>query len=570
MKAHFILATNWHPSSPALTNRVLEFGREPTTWAMSGHGEVPVQTDLVLTNGRIYTVDERNPVADAMAVRGSHILAVGRASDVESLAGPGTKRVNLRGRTVIPGLIDSHLHLLSFGLTLSEVSLQAAASVEEAVDLVRDAAGRTEPGDWIRGTGWDRNLFGRLPTSSVLDSVAPETPVILASKDLHSLWVNSKALRMAGIGPQTADPADGEIVRDPITGEPSGVLKEGARAPIFAAVPKPSAQQRRTALSEALRIAAASGLTGLQTFEDVDTFETLQSLNLLGQLRLRVCCHLWKDALDHAIAIGVRSGFGDEWLRLGHLKLFLDGALGSQTALMMAPYAGSNSRGIQSLTQDEFRGIVLRAARSGIGTAVHAIGDAANRIALDVYEETAATWRSCGVRQRIEHVQLLAPGDERRLGKLGVVASMQPSHATSDWQVADRHWAGRTSQAYAWRSILQSGAPLAFGSDCPVEPIAPLPGLYAAVTRMTAEGLPEGGWHPEQRLTPVEALRAYTLGSAFAGGQESITGSLEAGKLADFVVLSRDPFNGPPELFLAVGVEATVVGGAVVHGDLSI
>ncbi len=527
-----------------------------------------MSADLVLRNARIYTVDGRNPFAEAMAIRDGRILAIGRAADIDPLVGPDSRLVDLGDRTIIPGLIDAHLHLLSFGLTLTQVDLQGATSVEEALGLVGAAMQRSKPDEWIQGTGWDRNLFGRLPTRHELDRVAPDNPVLLASKDLHALWVNSRALEMAGIGPESEDPPDGEIVRDPTNGLPAGVLREGARAPLFRAVPAPSDVQCETAVAAALRIAASKGLTGLQSFEDTATFRALQGLRSRRQLNVRVCCHIWKDGLDPAIELGLRTGFGDEWLRLGHLKLFLDGALGSQTALMLEPYSGSEYTGIQTMSREEFHSLVLKAAEAGIATAVHAIGDAANRFALDVYAETAAVWRAAGLRQRIEHVQLLGPGDAQRLGRLGIIASMQPSHATADWQVAEKHWAGRTERAYAWRTVVDTGAPLAFGSDCPVEQIDPMLGLYAAVTRQTRDGLPEGGWRPEQRLTLFEALEAYTLGAAYASGEESIKGSLEAGKLADFVLLSRDPFAGPPDLLLETQIEATVVGGNVAYGEL--
>ena len=524
--------------------------------------------DLVLTNARIYTVDDRNPFAEAMAIRGDRILAVGRAGDVDPLVGPGSRLVDLGGRAVIPGLIDAHLHLLSFGLALAQVDLQGTSSVVEALNLVHAAALRARPGEWLQGGGWDRNLFGRLPTRYDLDRVAPDNPVLLASKDLHALWVNSRSLEIAGIGAETHDPPDGEIVRDPGNGIPTGVLREGARGLMFKAVPAPSATQCEAAVASALRIAASKGLTGLQSFEEAATFRALQDLRSRGQLTLRVCCHLWKDGLNRAIDLGLRTGFGDEWIRLGHLKLFLDGALGSQTAHMLEPFTGSDYLGIQTISREEFRDLVLRAAEANIATAVHAIGDAANRVALDVYTETAGAWQAAGLRQRIEHVQLLGPGDAKRLGASGVIASMQPSHATADWRVAERYWAGRNQRAYAWRTALDAGAPLAFGSDSPVEKIDPMLGLYAAVTRQTPDGLPEGGWHPEQKLTLPEALKAYSLGAAYASHEESIKGSLEPNKLADFAILSKDPFAGPPELLLETQIEATVVGGRVVYGEL--
>ncbi|HEX9014976.1 MAG TPA: amidohydrolase, partial [Chloroflexota bacterium] len=360
----------------------------------------------------------------------------------------------------------------------------------------------------------------------------------------------------------------GEVVRGADGTEPSGVLREGARAAMFRAIPRPTTEDGARAIGEAAAVAASKGLTGVQTFESEDTFRALQLLRVGPGLPVRVCCHLWRDGLQQAIGLGLQTGFGDETLRIGHLKLFLDGALGSHTALMLDPYEGTNDRGIQVTSREEFAASVVQAARGGIAVAVHAIGDAANRLAIDVFEETAHEWRQRGLRQRIEHVQLLADGDAARLARLGIIASMQPIHATSDWEVAERHWAGRTRLGYAWRTLESGGARLAFGSDCPVESIDPLAGLYAAVTRQTPGGMPAGGWNPQERLEPLAALRAYTIGAAFASGEEAIKGSLEAGKLADLVVLSDDPFSGPPELFLRTRVVATLLGGRLVYGEL--
>ncbi len=525
--------------------------------------------DLIVTNARLYTLDESSPRAEAMAARDGLIVAVGSAGEIEALAGPGATRADLGGRAVVPGMIDAHLHLLSFALRLTRVDLQGVRSLGEALERVRSSAAHTAPGEWVLGGGWDKNLWERLPNRWDLDGAAPANPVLLASKDGHVQWANSRALELAGIGVDTPDPFGGEIVRDRATGEPTGVLRENAGEMAEKAVPPPSPERCEGALRRALAYAASVGLTGLYSFEGRETLAALQSLKEKGQLPVRVCCHLWRDSLQDAIRLGLRTGFGDEWLRLGHLKLFLDGALGSQTAHMLAPYEGAGGRGIEVLLRDQFAEMVRTALQAGIAPAVHAIGDAANRVTLDVFEETAPVWQGTRLRPRIEHVQLLHPEDAGRPGRLGIVASMQPSHATSDWQVAEHCWGDRSRLAYAWRTLLDSGAVLAFGSDCPVEPIDPLPGLYAAVTRRRADGTPPGGWHPEQRLTPLEALRAYTLGSAYAAGEESIKGSLSAGKVADFIVLSEDPMAGPPELLLKTRVEATVVGGRVVHGELA-
>ncbi len=524
--------------------------------------------DAVITNARIYTAEENAPTAEAMAIREGRILAVGNDSDVVALAGPCTCISKLAGRTVIPGLIDAHVHLLSFALGLNWVKLMGATSLEEALDRVRQRVARVRPGEWVLGDGWDGNPWGRLPTREDLDAVAPGNPVFLVSKDMHTGWASSMALRLSGVRAETPDPVGGEIVRDPETGEPTGLLRESATRPLHEAVPPPSPERCEAVLTEAMGIAASKGLTGIQVPEGPRTFGALQRVKTRGELPIRLLCHLQRENLQDALRLGVRTGFGDPWLRVGHLKLFLDGALGSQTARMLKPYDGTDNRGIETLPREELRELVSAAVAGGIAPAIHAIGDAANRVALDVLEETAPVWRRAGLRPRIEHVQLLHTADALRLGQIGVVASMQPGHQPSDWVVADRFWGGRNRLAYAWRTVLDSGAILAFGSDCPVEPIDPMLGLHAAVTRETPDGLPPGGWYPEQRLTPLEALRAFTFGPAYAGGEESIKGTLAPGKLADFVVLSHDPLAGPPELFLRTTIEATVVGGRAVYGEL--
>ena len=523
--------------------------------------------DLLIQDARIHTLapGEAAP-AEALAIQDGRVLGVGRAADLEPLVGPGTRRLSLGGRTVVPGLNDAHLHLVAFALSLRRVNLVGVPTLAAGLEKVRAAVERAAPDDWILGNGWDKNLWGGLPTRTDLDRVAPRNPVCLSSRDLHVEWANTRALELAGVGRETPSPAGGEIVRD-ADGEPTGILRENAGDLVTGAVPRPTSEQVEAALLEALPVAASLGLTSVQTFEAETTLSALQRLRERGGLSLRVCCHLWKDGLQHARALGLRTGFGDEWLRLGHLKLFLDGALGSQTAHMLEPYAGTTSLGIETLGRQELVDLIREAAEGGIAVATHAIGDAANRKALDAFAETLPAWRPAGLRPRIEHVQLLHPADARRLGELGIVASMQPIHATSDWPVAERYWGERASLAYAWRTVRDSGAVLAFGSDCPVEPLDPWLGLHAAVTRERADGQPRGGWHPEQRLDARAALAAYTVGAAYASGEERLKGSLAPGRLADLVVLARDPLESP-EGFLGMGVEATVVGGEVVYGAL--
>jgi predicted amidohydrolase YtcJ len=532
---------------------------------------------LILTDARIHTMDELCPYAEAMAVRDDRIVAVGSAAEVLATAIPGSRVLDLGGRTVLPGLIDAHVHLLDFALQLERVDLAGVNSLAEAVRRVGDAAAKLPAGDWIQGGGWDKNQWGRLPTRWDLDAVAPNHPVLLISKDMHSAWVNSLALSLAGVTGDTSDPAGGEVVRQAGTGEPTGLLRENGCRLVVEVVPEPSIARCDRAAEEAIAIAASRGVTGLHVPEmygasfpgGSPNFSLLRRLKERDALSLRVLCHLSREALPDLLRQGVRTGDGDEWLRVGPLKLFLDGALGSQTAHMLEPYGGGNGGvGIETLTREQLRELLIASMSGGIAPAIHAIGDAANRKALDLLEETVGLWRPRGLRPRIEHAQLLHPADAQRLGILGIVASMQPSHQPSDWLIADRYWAGRNDLAYAWRTILESGAVLAFGSDCPVEPLSPLAGMFAAVTRQTVDGQPVGGWHPEQRLTPLEALRGFTLGAAFASGEESVKGSLSAGKLADFVVLSDDPITGDPRLFLSTKVEATAVGGRVIYGEL--
>jgi len=381
--------------------------------------------------------------------------------------------------------------------------------------------------------------------------------------------VNGAALRRAGVTASTRSPEGGQIVADP-DGEPSGVLRERAAELVTAAIGRPSAASCDAATRRALRRANELGLAGVHTMEGAEARASLQRLCEDGELTLRVCAHLARDELEGAIGLGLRSGFGDEWLRVGGLKLFADGALGSQTALMLEPYEGqADNRGVEVLTAEELRGYAERAAGHGIALTIHAIGDLANRRVLDAMalaRRVEPSRRGAPpLRHRIEHAQIVHPDDVARFAELDVVASVQPVHATSDMTTAERYWGARTPWSYAWRSLLSAGAHLAFGTDAPVEPLDPIATIHAAVTRRRADGAPPDGWHPEQRLTVEESVRAYTLGSAHAAGEAARKGSLALGKLADLTVLSRDPFALPPDELLGLRVEATVVGGRVVY-----
>ena len=382
-------------------------------------------------------------------------------------------------------------------------------------------------------------------------------PSRLSAKSGHALWVNSRALELAGITASTPDPAGGQIVRDE-RGQPIGILLEDAMDLVEAVRPRPTVEQIAERVRAAFPYAHRAGLTGVHCFDGPDAFAAYQMLKQRGELGLRIVKSIPRDQLDHALALGLRSGLGDDWLRIGSIKMFADGALGPQTAWMLESFEGSNGVGISTLSEPDMAESVRRANTAGLSCAIHAIGDRACRAVLDVYEKVG----SRELRNRIEHVQLLHPQDYDRLGKLGIIASMQPIHATSDMLISDRYWGKRSAGAYAWRTQLAADAVLAFGSDCPVEKIDPLMGIHAAVTRRRADGSPgPDGWYPEQRLTVEEAVRGFTSGAAYAAGMEDRLGSLTPGKLADFTVLDRDIFEIETMEILNTRVDATILGG---------
>jgi len=529
-----------------------------------------MQAGLVLYNGRIYTMDRTNPRVQAVAIAGNRIAAVGDDAQIKCLLAPGGEAIDLGGRTVVPGFTDCHIHFVEYALRLTRIDLAGVQSRAEAVRRVAERARTAKPGEWLLGGGWDHNLWEdtSLPTKEDLDSVAPHNPVALDSKDGHSLWVNSLALARAGIAAETPDPSGGEIERQPGTGEPTGILKENARHLVKNVIKRPSLEDIRSALKVAMANAHRAGLTGIHDCEDELAFAAFQELLKKGELGLRVLMHIPAKNLDAAIGLGLRTGFGNEWLRVGGVKVFADGALGSRTAAMLAPYQEEPlNLGIAVTPKEEMRELVRKASRAGLSVAIHAIGDRANRDVLDVLEESRQAGGGADLRHRIEHVQLLHPADIPRLARLGVIASMQPIHATSDMEMVRRHWGEeRARRAYAWRSLLEAGTVLAFGSDCPVESLDPLAGIHAAVTRRRADGSPgPEGWHPEERISVGEAVRAYTWGAAYASGEEREKGVIALGKLADLVVLSQDIFAVPPMAILETEVEATVLNGKFVY-----
>ncbi|HEY3247445.1 MAG TPA: amidohydrolase family protein [bacterium] len=519
------------------------------------------------TDGRIYTLDPAPPVVEALAVSGGRIVARGKAADLARDFAE-FERIDLGGRTVLPGFIDSHIHLAALGMSLRRVELRDARSLAAAVARVSAAAARARPGEWILGRGWDKNLWPeqRFPAKTDLDAAARDHPVALTSKDGHLLWVNSAALVHAGLDAHSQDPAGGQIERGP-DGVPTGLLKEEARELVSRVVPPPGPGTMDTGIREAAALLHSFGVVGVHDFEGPEVFAALQRLAASGELRLRVWNAIPEDELSSAVSCGLRTGFGGEWLRVGPVKIFADGTLGSQTANMLEPFDGQpQNHGIAIHSREELVELVGRAVVGGFWCAIHAIGDRANHWVLEAYAQHAAASARLGARHRIEHVQVVHPGDLSTLARVNVIASMQPVHATADRDIADRYWGPRSRYAYAWRSLLDAGTHLAFGSDAPVETANVMQGLFAAVARRRPEQPPSDAWYAEETLGIAEAVRAYTTGAAFASGGERHSGTLTVGKWADLVVLDRDIMTASADELLQTSIAATIVAGETVYG----
>jgi predicted amidohydrolase YtcJ len=546
--------------------------------AHPAHGPAPAQAaDLALVGGRVFLADPAHTVVQAVAVRGGRVVAAGSDAEVGAWIGAGTEVVELGGRLVTPGFNDAHLHFGPGGLSLLNVDLLGTTSVAEVERRVAAAAAEARPGEWIQGRGWDHTRYpagelgpGGWPTKEALDRAAPHNPVWLSRVDGHTSWANTAALRIAGIDRSTANPAGGEIVRD-AAGEATGIFKESAEMLVGRHVPEPSQQQVQRGIRAALDLAARTGVTSVQTSASAE--ELMEYRRLRGDGALTVRVYAWHPLEAGVIrtlqGAGITAGTGDAWLRVGMLKGYTDGTLGSRTAYMLEPFSDDPStRGLPQYTPAGLDSLVAAADAAGLQVILHAIGDAANRLALDAFERAA---RANGVRERrhrIEHAQVVDEDDLARFRDLGVIASMQPTHATSDMRWAEtRIGHARSAEgAYAWRALLDAGATVVFGTDFPVEPMPPVEGIYSAVTRQSREapGEPPGGWLPEQRLTRAEAIRLYTAAPAYGEWQEGEKGTLLPGMLADLVVWDRDLLAVPEEEILRAEPVLTVVDGRVV------
>ncbi|HOX31067.1 MAG TPA: amidohydrolase [Spirochaetales bacterium] len=530
---------------------------------------------LVLYGGKVCGPAGQAGSATALAAEFGRITYVGDDSGALELPrGKGTELLDLRGARVLPGLTDAHLHFRDLALGLRQVDAELATPGAVAEAVARRAA-EAGPGAWVIGYGWNRNAWdGAFPSKGALDAAAPANPVCLQDKSGHAIWANSAALAAAGISAGRADPPDGKILKD-AAGEPTGILLEGAMALMLSRLPAPSVEEIAAAMGDAIAKAQRFGLVGVHDLDGADSFAALQLLRSRGRLGLRVVKSVPLALLDQAIALGLRSGLGDGRLAVGPVKMFADGAMGPRTAWMLEGYEGApEDRGICVTPPEALREAVAKANAAGLACAIHAIGDRANREMLGIFaaarESTAAALRAGAAApaapNRIEHAQVLHPADIARFAELGVVASMQPIHATSEIGYTDRNLGARSAGAYAFASLLRSGAELAFGSDCPVETMDPLAGIHAAVTRRNAAGEPgPEGWRPGERLSVAEAVRAYSLGAARAAGLGRERGGIEVGKLADLTILDRDIYAIPPMEILEAKVAATVVGGSFAY-----
>jgi predicted amidohydrolase YtcJ len=541
-------------------------------------GLVVEPADIIVIHARVYTENPKQPWAQAVAIRGGKIVAVGEDATIEKRRGMGTKVINAGGKLVLPGFTDCHVHLLKGALGLGRVKLEGAKDISDIQKRLREYAAEHPGDDWILGRGWNYAMFGAetLPNKKYLDELFPDRPVLLVGYDGHTAWANSKALASAGITRETADPPNGGIVRDPHTGEATGALKEAAQGLVSSIVPEPSTAEKLLALRAGMRWANENGITRVHSaggdFEILDLFEEMRRRGDLN-LRMYVAYFLAPPQLrpkDLEAIEAAHKKYHDDWIDAGAVKFIVDGVIESHTAAMLEPYSDDPSlQGKPFWGSANYNATVAELDKRGLQLFTHAIGDYAVRMALDAYENAEQHNHKRDRRPRIEHIETMATAEVPRFGKLGVIASMQPLHAYPDADTLNV-WARnigpeRASRAWVWKSIAEAGGQLAFGSDWPVVTLNPWEGIQTAVTRQTAEGTPAGGFVPEQRLTVEQAVEGYTLGAAFAGRREKTEGSIEEGKLADLIVVSQNIFDIRPNKIGTTKVITTILGGRVVY-----
>jgi len=532
--------------------------------------------DTVIVNAKVYTVNAGRPWAEAIAIRDGRILLVGSTKELFRHKSSETRVIDAGGRLVLPGIEDSHVHFVSGSTSLSKVDLAGTTTVEENQARIRAFAAAHPEASWVQGRGWMYSAFpGDMPHKKSLDEAVPDRPAIMRCADGHTTWVNSKALALAGVDRDTPDPENGKIVRDE-KGEPTGALLEEASSLVAKFVPEPTREETLAAMREGLKEAARLGVVRVHgmggEFEALDLFDRLRKE---GLLTVRLSAAMWIDPpgpseKDWKAYEEARAKYDDDWISVGGIKLMLDGVIDSGTGAMLDPYESQRgNRGKLFWEPEAFKKAVAAFNARGLQVSTHSIGDAAIRLTLDAYEEAVRAAGSPDVRNKIEHAEDIAADDIARFGRLGVVGSFQPLHASPDptWMGSWIKNVGpeREQRAWVWKSVLDGGGRLAFGSDWPVVTISPWPGLQVAVTRQDLNGRPAGGWIPGQKLPLSDAIYAYTMGGAYAMHREKDEGSLEAGKLADLILVSQNIFEADPHKIAETTVLLTIVGGRIVH-----
>lgn len=520
--------------------------------------------NAILYNGIIHPQHRFRVRPSAVAVTGNRIAEVSHDLHALGRQFPGYDRIDLKGRAILPGFVDSHTHFYFWTISLETVHLDGTASFEEALKKISAFSGGRRADEWILGDGWSADRWNpyHLPTASELDAITGGRPAALFSKDQHILWVNSAALKLAGITKNYPDPPGGKIDRDPMTGIPTGILRETpGYFPVIKLISRMDQKRVHAVWKTASQIAYSRGVTGFHSMDGPEGYEFFKSLNSSGKLGFRADYYFPVKMLGDLITRGIKSGDGDQTLRIGGVKIFADGSLGAQTALMKKPYRGSReNHGVEVTEVDAMTKSIEMASANGLACAIHAIGDQAVANVLTAFENGN---RAPNLRHRIEHLQIIAPSDRPRLKRLGLIASMQPSHCPSDRRLVADYWGTRGKDAYIFKTLLREGNPLTFGSDCPIEPLDPLAGIHAAVNR---NGIEERGgrFYPEQSLTIREAIAGFTSGPAYASGREDLSGKIAPGYQADMVILDRDPAALPPSKVTEAKVDGTIFDGEFV------
>ncbi len=532
------------------------------------NGENQTNADLILINGKIYTVESDQPWAEACAIKDGKFIAVGQTAAIQKYQGKRTEVIDLEGRLVLPGFNDAHVHFADGGFYLSGINLRDAKDELEFVERLRDFAAKLAPGEWIINGNWDHEAWPskKHPSRSLIDSVTSNNPVLVQRLDGHIALANSLALKLAGITRETPNPQGGEIVKDPRTGEPTGILKDNAQSLVSAVIPAPTREQLKQAIKTAIRHANSLGVTSIQDNSSAADLAIYQELLRAGELTLRINAWRYGYLYQNFEKLGILPNFGNDMLRIGTVKVFADGSMGAGTALFFDPYEDDPATsGIPIYKENELYDLIRAIDKAGLQIAAHAIGDRANNWVLNAFEKAFQANGRRDARHRIEHAQVVRPEDVTRYRELGVIASIQPSHCIDDMRWAEKRIGQRCQNAYRFNSFLQAGVKIAFGTDWTVESLNPMLGLYAAVTREFPEGGPEGGWHPEEKITLAQAIELYTLGSAYAEFQEDRKGSIKVGKLADLVVLDKNLFEIPAKEILNARVDLTLVNGKIVY-----